>query len=67
MFKREYLKRTVITGEVVAVTFTKADYENVGVSYAPARGLPILEAFQLINGWNVSQDSQRTVYALPVE
>jgi hypothetical protein len=67
MFKREYLRRIIVTGEVERVSFDSSAYAKIGCSHAPSRGLPILEAYELINGWNLGQETQRYVYALPVE
>lgn len=65
MAKRTYLQRTIVTGEIIEFPFMPNDYLNAGVLPSTAAGMPILEAYQLVNRWNVSQADQQFVYALP--
>lgn len=59
-----YLRKALDTGTVERLPFTREHYASAGLPYSPAIGMPILEAHQLVNHWNVSQDQQRTMYAL---
>lgn len=62
--KKTYLARTVATGEVRELAFLPAHFREVGVAPAMAAGIPQLEAYQLINRWNIRQAVQGIVYAL---
>lgn len=46
------------------VEFTPEHYKLVGVGYSPALGMPVLEAYELINKWNAQQHRQGIVYYL---
>lgn len=59
-----YLVRIVATDEVSSVPFSRADFEGAGVPFSPLAGMPQLEAFQLVNKWNVTQPYQQRVYGL---
>jgi hypothetical protein len=59
-----YLRKILKTGEVERVAFSAEHYKAVGVPAALYHGLPVLEAHQLINHWNVNQITQEYVYAL---
>jgi hypothetical protein len=59
-----YLRKILATGEVERVPFTAEHYAAVGVPAALYHGIPVLEAHQLINRWNVNQLEQNYVYAL---
>jgi len=60
------LARDIISGSIKRIQFGKEDYREAGVNYAPLAGLPQLEAYQLVNFWNIRQHSQRYVFALEV-
>jgi len=67
MLKRTYLRRNVVNGHIVELRFERAHYIAAGVNPAIAAGMPILEAYQTVNKWNIGQDSQVYVYALPAQ
>lgn len=62
-----YLVKQLWNGEVKRIPFTRVDFDAVGIPFASLGGLPELEAYQLINGWNASQDIQQRVYALDID
>lgn len=58
-----YLKRTIATDSVERLRFDPAHYIEAG--FVPMQlGMPMLEAYQLVNKWNINQKIQRHVYAL---
>lgn len=59
-----FLRRIVPTGDVQRIPFDSTHYKAAGVGYSPAVGMPTLEAYQLVNKWNVQQIEQKYVYAL---
>lgn len=61
-----YLVKQLWNGEVKQIPFTRVDFDTVGIPFASLGGLPTLEAFQLVNDWNVSQGIQQRVYGLDV-
>ena len=64
MNKQTYLCKVVSTGEVFERPFEPAHYREVGIAPRTLGGMPVLEAYQLVNRWNIVQASQRFVYAL---
>ncbi len=62
-----YLRKTVKTGKVERVLFSAEQYQRAGFSGVLLSGMPLLEAHQLINQWNVSQQKQESVYALELD
>ena len=46
--------RTDGTGDLT-LEFDREHYTAAGVGYAPAIGIPMLEAYELINKWNAQQ------------
>lgn len=61
-----YYQRILATGEVTVHPWHASHFREAGVSPMPLGGMPILEAFQLVNKWNISQTPQRYVYGLEV-
>jgi hypothetical protein len=59
-----YLRKVLATGEIQRIPFTAEHYKTAGVLPAMLSGLPVLEAYQAVNRFNVSQQDQRYVYAL---
>lgn len=59
-----YLKKTLDTGRIDRVEFQSAHYDEAGVPRSTLAGMPLLEAYQLVNKWNKAQTNQRIVYAL---
>lgn len=59
-----YLRRTIPSGEIQRLPFDAAHYKIAGVPFAQMGGMPVLEAFQLVNHLNVNQTSQTYVYGL---
>ncbi len=60
----KFYRRVLASGLVEAVPFAPEHFREAGVGYAPVAGMPILEAFQLVNKWNLSQSDQQFVFAL---
>jgi hypothetical protein len=61
-----YLRKDLHNGSVVSVPFSMRDFLLVGVQYAPLGGIPQLEAYGLLNTWNVEQEPQRYVFGVEV-
>lgn len=59
-----YLRKDVSSGSIERVSFRDEHYKEAGLRVMRLFGMPILEAYQLVNKWNVSQLAQRFVYAL---
>jgi hypothetical protein len=57
-----YLRKLLVTGSVERLPFDESHFREVGMS--TMSGMPILEAYQLVNKWNVDQNSQRFMFAL---
>lgn len=64
MGPRFFLCKILSTGDVQRVPFEHQHYAEAGVPPAVMAGMPKLEAYQLVNKWNVNQNDQRFVYAL---
>lgn len=65
MRPKTYLRKNLSTNEVEEIYFNPSHYKEVGLPPSISAGMPILEAYQLVNKWN-HQTDQRTVYALPL-
>lgn len=63
MAKPNFLRKELETGQVQRLEFTPEHFAAVGFS-AELREMPILEAHQIVNQLNISQEPQRYVYAL---
>lgn len=63
MRHKTYLTKHLNTGIVEELPWGIEHFKKVGVS-SLLREMPILEAYQLINNWNLNQDPQTRVYAL---
>lgn len=59
-----YLIKNLETEHVSRIPFTRDNFEAMGVPYSPLAGMPELEAYQLINQWNISQHEQQRMYGL---
>lgn len=59
-----YLRRILATGTVERVQFDAPQFREAGVPASIMSGMPLLEAHQLVNKWNVQQDPQKFVFAL---
>jgi hypothetical protein len=66
MYYRTYLRKSLrgVDQPVERVPFREAQFKEAGLQFAPSRGMPMLEAFQLINKWNTNQLQQNFVYGL---
>lgn len=64
MRHKTYVVKQLWNGEVKRIPFTRVDFDAVGIPFAPLGGMPDLEAYQLVNGWNTSQDVQQRMYGL---
>jgi hypothetical protein len=59
-----FLRRILSTGEVEKLPFDEPHFQEAGVPASKMSGMPILEAYQLVNKWNVQQGTQRFMFAL---
>lgn len=57
-----YLRKDLTTVK----RFKPVDFRTVGLMPAMASGIPQLEAYQLVNQWNIEQQEQRFVFGLEV-
>ena len=64
MRQTHFLRRSLEDGEIQRIPFAPGDYQQAGVPYASVGGMPVLEAYQLVNNWNVSQAEQQYVFAV---
>jgi hypothetical protein len=62
-----YLRKIVKTGKIERVPFSAEHYQRAGFSGILLSGMPLLEAHQIINHWNVNQLKQEYVYGLDVD
>ena len=64
MRHRVYLRKYLNTGMVEEFYWSREHYREAGFS-EDFDSMPLLEAYQLVNKWNISQaDPQQYVYAL---
>ena len=61
-----YMCKILKTGEVVSFPFGEVHYSQAGILYSPLAGMPQIEAYELINKWNINQVKQEFVYGLEV-
>ncbi len=60
-----YLRKVLATGEVQRIPFAPSHYTQAGLLPSTGSGMPVLEAHQIVNKWNISQDGlQAYVYGL---
>ena len=64
MNKLVYLCKRLDTGEIVVAAFEAEHFIEAGLQPRSLGGMPVLESYQLVNKWNLSQDIQRFVYGL---
>jgi lipid A disaccharide synthetase len=57
-----YMRRVLGHGDTEFVPFEPEHYKQVGVMPSPYVGMPVLEAFQLVNLWN--QQANKFVFWL---
>lgn len=63
MRHKTYLTKHLNTGIVEELPWDRNHFQKVGLS-SDLSAMPILEAHQLVNNWNLNQDPQTRVYAL---
>jgi hypothetical protein len=59
-----YYRRHLSSGETEILPFTREHFSEAGIGYSSLGGMPMLEAYQLVNKWNMNQPTQRYVYGL---
>lgn len=59
-----YYRKTLDNQVVDCLRFGPEHYAKVGIGYSSLRGIPSIEAFQLINAWNSQQHFTAYVYWL---
>jgi hypothetical protein len=67
MYYQTFLRRYIGDGqgqEVEKIPFAPTHFQEAGLSYAPLRGMPELEALILMNKWNTNQVQQLYVYGV---
>ena len=52
-----YMRKVLQTGHIESMPFDPEHYRKVGMTYAPVRGIPALEAYQLVNYWNATEQT----------
>ena len=58
----KYFRRILENGELESLPFTREHYALMGLAPSVLAGMPVLEAYQLMNYWNANQHVQRYVY-----
>jgi hypothetical protein len=59
-----FLRKHLSNGEVQRLPFEPVHFQGAGIPFAQMGGMPVLEAYQLVNSLNISQPEQKYVYAL---
>ena len=59
--------KSIADGESRKQDFLPKHYRQAGVPYAPAAGMPVLEAFQLVNQMNIDGGSPNSIFYLDKE
>ena len=59
-----YLRRILATGTVERMQFDVPQFREAGVPASVMSGMPLLEAYELVNKWNLQQEQQHFVFAL---
>ena len=61
-----YMRKILKTGKVESLLFDAEHYAQAGLLFSPLAGMPQIEAYELINKWNINQVKQEFVYGLEV-
>jgi len=61
---KTYVRRTVSGDQAESVHFGPEHYKKAGIPYSPFSGMPVLEAYQLVNDLNRDQSEHLFVYYL---
>ena len=64
MNKLTYLCKILDSGEIFVASFEPSHFIEAGLQPRSLGGMPVLEAYQLVNRWNTTQVDQRYVYGL---
>lgn len=59
-----FMRRIIGSGEIEAFGFGLEHFKAAGLAPTPAAGMPVLEAYQLVNQWNKQQTNPRFIYCL---
>lgn len=61
---KTYIRRQVIDDRAESLHFGPEHYRRAGIPYSPFGGMPVLEAYQLVNDLNRNQSEHQFVYYL---
>lgn len=60
---KHYIRRS-LEGGSETILFGPVHFADAGVGYSSVGGMPILEAYQLVNKWNLQQHEPQFIYCL---
>lgn len=63
---KTFMRRQINGDRTELLRFGPEHYKKVGVPYSPIGGMPVLEAYQIVNDLNRNQPQQSFVYYLAV-
>ena len=61
---KSFVRKEVDGDQAEFIRFGPEHYRKAGIPYSPFGGMPILEAYQLVNDLNRDQSDHRFVYYL---
>ena len=61
---KTFMRRIIGETGPEVVPFGREHFTEAGLGYAPFAGMPILEAYELVNKWNRIQYAPRFIYWL---
>ena len=64
MLFKSFTRRQIDGDETEVIRFGPEHYKKAGIPYSPFGGMPILEAYQLVNDLNRNQSEHHFVYFL---
>ena len=64
MLFKSFARRQIDDDKTEFIRFGPEHYKKAGIPYSPFGGMPILEAYQLVNDLNRNQSEHQFVYFL---
>jgi hypothetical protein len=61
---KTFMRRKIGGGKTELLCFGPEHYKKAGIPYSPIGGMPVLEAYQIVNDLNRNQPQQSFVYYL---
>lgn len=61
---KTFIRKQIDNDRAEFIQFGPDQYRKAGIPYSPLGGMPVLEAYQLVNDLNQSQSEHRFVYYL---